>query len=851
MLMERITPQLAAQELLRRRRARANLIDYARFIDVPGAPVNEEDDEGDAVDALFKPVETQLAEHHEIILQATQRCIERHRGRTMLFLPPGSAKSTYATVVAPTWAMGRKAGFRVIGVSYGSDLARKFGRRMRSIVKQPKFRLLFDTTLSTESAAANEWALDNGSEYMGGGILSGITGNRADCLVSGTLVETDVGPVPIDDLKDCPTSFKVLSLNHQENRLEFCDVEAFAAREGVGIYRITTAAGRVVEATGDHRIFTAAGYKQARSLAPGDRLVCLVQEAGNEDGVRVSQVGGEVRTRPLLFAGVQSETRILQGSETLREVRRSDTAQDNAVLPAVQTEAGQDSNPSTNRSAMPNLRKAVQGCLAGQGEVCDVLQQDVRGHWALTADGWERQPEVEARGNSIAGAASFGAGLSDNESSGERARRQSLRDLRGNRTPSRSPHRQLADEQFVVESHHALPEMPQGSASGDRWEVEFDLVVSVERIGESAPVFDIQVSKNHNFFANGVLVHNCVLIDDPIKGRQEADSEVIRKSTLEAYQDDVLTRLKPGGSVMITQTRWHEADLAGSILPEGWNGESGMIECRDGETWEVICIPAKATRADDPLGRLPGEYIWPEWFGEDHWKPFERLPRTWSALYQQVPSPDTGDYFKREWIVPVDHIPPKEEMKIYGASDYAVTADGGDYTVHAVVGIDSTGRMYLLDLWRQQASSDVWVDALCALVRKWKPIGWAEETGQIKSGVGPFLVKRMLESQAFVYREQFPTRGDKAVRAQSIRGRMAMQGLYVPSDAPWLSDFISELMSFPVGVHDDQVDALGLVGQLMDRMEMGSVPKPERPAVRVPVAVTGGVVAPPLPGRRR
>jgi predicted phage terminase large subunit-like protein len=668
MLMERITPQVAAQELLRRRRARANLIDYARFIDVPGAPVNEEDDEGDAADALFKPVETQLAEHHEIILQATQRCIERHRGRTMLFLPPGSAKSTYATVVAPTWAMGRKAGFKVIGVSYGSDLARKFGRRMRSIVKQPKFRLLFDTGLSAESAAANEWALENGSEYMGGGILSGITGNRADCLVSGTLVETDVGPVPIDDLKDCPTSFKVLSLNHQENRLEFCDVEAFAAREGVGIYRVTTAAGRVVEATGDHRIFTAEGYKQARSLTPGDRLVCLVQEAGD------------------------------------------------------------------------------------------------------------------------------------------------------------------------------------GSASGDRWEVEFDHVVSVERIGESAPVFDIQVSKNHNFFANGVLVHNCVLIDDPIKGRQEADSEVIRKSTLEAYQDDVLTRLKPGGSVMITQTRWHEADLAGSILPEGWNGESGMIECRDGETWEVICIPAKATRPDDPLGRLPGEYIWPEWFGEDHWKPFERLPRTWSALYQQVPSPDSGDYFKREWIVPVDHIPPKEEMMIYGGSDYAVTADGGDYTCHAVVGVDSIGRMYLLDLWRQQASSDVWVDALCALVRKWKPVGWAEETGQIKSGVGPFLVKRMLESQAFVYREQFPTRGDKAVRAQSIRGRMAMQGLHVPADAPWLSDFISELMSFPVGVHDDQVDALGLVGQLMDRMEMGS--KGEAPK-RVPKVVTGGVVAPPLPGRRR
>src|SRR5690349_2005261 len=173
----KITPQVAAQELLRRRRARSNLVDYARFIDVPGAPVLDDDES-----EQFKPVETVLAEHHEIILNATQRCIERHRGRTMLFLPPGSAKSTYATVVSPTWAMGRKPGFKVIGVSYGSDLARKFGRRMRSIAKQERFRLLFDTSLSSESSAADEWALENGSEFMGGGILSGITGNRADFI---------------------------------------------------------------------------------------------------------------------------------------------------------------------------------------------------------------------------------------------------------------------------------------------------------------------------------------------------------------------------------------------------------------------------------------------------------------------------------------------------------------------------------------------------------------------------------------------------------------------------------------------------------------------------------------------
>lgn len=321
-------------------------------------------------------------------------------------------------------------------------------------------------------------------------------------------------------------------------------------------------------------------------------------------------------------------------------------------------------------------------------------------------------------------------------------------------------------------------------------------------------------------------------VDDPIKGRQEAESEVIRKRTVEAFQDDVLTRLKPNGSVMITQTRWVEDDLAGSILPIGYAGESGMIDCRDGQTWEVICVPAKAERADDPLGRAVGEYLWPEWFTRQHWAQFENKPRTWASLFQQRPAPEEGDLFLSDWLRPYDKMPDRDTLQIYGGSDYAVTADGGDYTVHVVVGIDPDERMWLLDLWRGQTASDKWVEAFCDLVLEWKPIGWAEETGQIKSGVGPFLEKRMRERKAFVAREVFPTRGDKAIRAQSIRGRMALNGLHVPHLLPWYSGFRSELLTFPTGRNDDQVDALGLVGQLLDRMTSGRKPRPTTKPVR-------------------
>jgi predicted phage terminase large subunit-like protein len=130
--------------------------------------------------------------------------------------------------------------------------------------------------------------------------------------------------------------------------------------------------------------------------------------------------------------------------------------------------------------------------------------------------------------------------------------------------------------------------------------------------------------------------------------------------------------------------------------------------------------------------------------------------------------------------------------------------------------------MYVLDLWRAQTSSADWVESFCDLVGRWKPIGWAEETGQIRAGIGPFLERRMRERQTYVARKQFPTRGDKAVRAQSIRGRMELDGLYVPTQAHWYPAFLSELLNFPAGKHDDQVDALGLIGQLLDRMGKGA-----------------------------
>lgn len=357
---------------------------------------------------------------------------------------------------------------------------------------------------------------------------------------------------------------------------------------------------------------------------------------------------------------------------------------------------------------------------------------------------------------------------------------------------------------------------------------------SAKRFHITGPRDTVATTQDGAYFAVGVggpltgRGAHLLLIDDPVKNREEAESELIRKKTRDWYTSTAYTRLMPGGRVIVIQTRWHEDDLAGWLLREHAH-----------EGWETLDLPA----INDA-----GEALWPEQYPIERLEQIKRAigPRDWSALYQQQPSPETGDYFKAEWVKSVDNLPDRRNLNIYGASDYAVTADGGDYTVHVVVGIDPDDRVYLLDLWRGQTASDEWIEAFCDLVQKWRPIGWAEETGQIKSGVGPFLTRRMIERKAYVYREAFPTRGDKAIRAQSIRGRIAMNGLHILKDAPFRTDLINEMMSFPVAVHDDQVDALGLVGQLLDRMQSG---KRDTQASKTPTAKPGTVYLPGAPAK--
>ena len=332
-----------------------------------------------------------------------------------------------------------------------------------------------------------------------------------------------------------------------------------------------------------------------------------------------------------------------------------------------------------------------------------------------------------------------------------------------------------------------------------------------------------------------------LILDDPIRSAEEANSETIRQKTWDFYIHDLRPRLLPESITVIVTTRWHHEDIPGRILGEAWDGRSGVFTTAAGETWRVLNIEALSEHLDqDPLGRTRvDESCWPEWWPDDHLKR-ERLaqgPFMWSALYQGRPTPQAGLYFKREWFKYYDVAP--AHLSIYGASDYATKEpEGGDpdYTVHGVIGMDPAGDIYVLDLWREQTTTDVWIETFWDMVKQWQPLAWAQEAGQIVRSVGPFLARRGRERSIDCYRLNYPSVADKPTRARSFQAMMAAGRVHWPRNAPWMAALVSEFLAFDKGKHDDMVDALALVGRMLAGLRPGQVPdaKPKGIIVRPP-----------------
>jgi predicted phage terminase large subunit-like protein len=316
-----------------------------------------------------------------------------------------------------------------------------------------------------------------------------------------------------------------------------------------------------------------------------------------------------------------------------------------------------------------------------------------------------------------------------------------------------------------------------------------------------------------------------LLIDDPVKNAEEAESQTIRQSIKDWYASTAYTRLAPGGGVLVIQTRWHEDDLSGWL-------ESQMKE-DEGDEFEIVRYPAIAI--NDEKYRYKDEALHPERYDEKALKRIKRAvgPRVWDALYQQNPTSEEGGYFTSDMMrmYKEGDLPDRDELVFYTAWDLAIgKKERNDFSAGLTIAIDIDENIWIVGLVHARMDSfqiaeamlDTWVNYGDKLV--------GIEKGQISMAVGPYLEKRISERKlyGFPMEELNPGKRDKELRARAIQGRMRQGKVFFPTDASWLGKMRGEMFGFPFGKHDDIVDCLAWIGIMLDSMDHVVLTKPKK-----------------------
>lgn len=301
---------------------------------------------------------------------------------------------------------------------------------------------------------------------------------------------------------------------------------------------------------------------------------------------------------------------------------------------------------------------------------------------------------------------------------------------------------------------------------------------------------------------------NILLIDDPVKNREEADSETVREATWNWYRSTARTRLAPGGSIVLIQTRWHLADLAGRLL-------------EDGDQWKVLSYPAIAEQ-DEPKRKM-GEALWPERYPLPE---LEQIKKDigiyeFTALYQQTPIATENQDFKAHWIRKMEWADLlKKQTTCFISIDTAVSQrDSADYTGIIRNFVDENGNWHIAAT-RKRMNPTQLVEDIFALYQNDRPAKIGIEKTVFLQAIKPFLEIEMRRRNIFIpITELEHKQTQKETRIRSLIPRYETGSVYHLVNQT--KELEEEMFTFPQGKHDDVLDALAYQSQLVTKRKHG------------------------------
>ncbi len=319
----------------------------------------------------------------------------------------------------------------------------------------------------------------------------------------------------------------------------------------------------------------------------------------------------------------------------------------------------------------------------------------------------------------------------------------------------------------------------------------------------------------------------------------ESDEQVINKDRREKFRKwfdgALLPCMARHGICRIVGTVLHLDSLLNRLLPEDSDKYSVIEPLRtystnSRKTWTSVRYRAH----DEDYSHI----LWPtRWSKDSLIKERQRyldqgIPEVYSQEFLNYPIDEATSYFKREDFVEI----PKFELDAihhgdkklvyYAAVDFAIsTKERSDFTVIAVAGMDDRGIMYIVDIRKGRWDALQIVDEMFAVEKKYSPQLFITERGAIEKAVGAILRSEMSRRGSFMNLYPMTPTKDKQTRARSFQARLRAGGVKLDKGAMWYSEYEDELVRFPKGRHDDQVDASSWLGLVIDQVHNANTPE--------------------------